>query len=241
MDLKNRSVKRASLVIGAAAILVLGSTAVSAQTAGVPEGFKPIFNGKNLEGWHLSKTNHHGSTGNAYVENGAIVLKQRPFGQGGLLLSDKKYHNFDLYLEVKEISGCNSGLFLRSTEGGSAYQIELDQTRGNGNLLGEMMKVTKPARAPDIAQAWRYDEWNSIRVRMVGDAPHITLWVNGVQMWDVEEPVNDKIAGEADGRIGLQLHWFSPYEPAQGAGNMANMWRPDAAYRFRSIAIKELP
>jgi hypothetical protein len=77
---------------------------------------------------------------------------------------------------------------------------------------------------------------------MTGDAPHITEWINGVQMFDVQEPVNDKIAGETSGSIGLQLHWGSVYEPAlANAFSMTGMWKPDAAYRFRNIRIKELP
>ena len=212
------------------------------QTTGIPEGFTPIFNGKDTTGWHFSKTVHHGTTGNAYVENGELVLKQRPYGQGGLLLTDKKYHNFEFYVEVKEVWGCNSGLFLRSTEGGSAYQVELDQATNNANLLGELMRVSKPAQATDLPKVWKVDDWNSFRVRMEGDVPHITLWVNGVQMWDVQEPKNDKIAGETEGAIGLQLHWGSTYQPdiAQ-AGIGGGNWKPDAGYRFRNIAIKELP
>jgi Domain of Unknown Function (DUF1080) len=218
-----------------------GSNLRSQEADGIPSGFQAIFNGKDTNGWHFSRTSHHGTTAKAYVENGELVLKQQPFGQGGLLLTDKKYHNFELYVEVKEAWGCNSGLFLRSTEGGSAYQIELDQSFGNGNLLGELMRVSKPARAATIGEVWKTDDWNSFRVRMQGDAPHITLWVNGAQMWDVEEPKNDKIAGETDGEIGLQLHWSSTYQPELAQAFKMLMWKPDAAYRFRNVAVKELP
>lgn len=41
--------------------------------AQIPEGFKPIFNGKNLKGWHVSRTTHQGTTPNFFVEDGAIV------------------------------------------------------------------------------------------------------------------------------------------------------------------------
>ena len=33
----------------------------------VPPGFTPIFNGKDLTGWHVSQTNHHGTTPNFHV------------------------------------------------------------------------------------------------------------------------------------------------------------------------------
>jgi hypothetical protein len=165
-------------------------------------------------------------------------LKQRPYGQGGLLFTDKKYKDFELYLEAKPDWGCNGGIFFRSTEAGSAYQIEIDQGRTSGNLIGELMRLTKGARATEASQVWKYDDWNSFRLRVVGEAPHITLWINGVQMWDVEEGQNDKIADEADGLIGLQLHWSSSYSPAGTL--LSNMWRPGGAHRFRNVAIKEL-
>jgi hypothetical protein len=214
-----------------------------AQDVGVPVGFSKIFDGKDLKGWHLSRTNHHGTTGNVTVEDGAIVLRQRPFGQGGLLLTDKKYKNFDLYLESRPDYGCNGGIFFRSTESGSAYQIELVGGAARGDLIGENMRVSKSYYVPadDIKKVWKDDDWNSFRLRVVGDVPEITLWINGVQMYDVQEPVNDKIAGETDGYIGLQLHWNSLYETTPGGRDMVGTWKPDSAHRFRNIAIKELP
>src|SRR5262245_60824316 len=92
----------------------------------VPEGFTPLFNGKDLSGWHISKTNHHGVTPDFRVLHGMIVGTQSPFGQGGILLTDKKFRNFEVYMEVKPDYGCDSGLFLRSSEAGEAYQVMLD-------------------------------------------------------------------------------------------------------------------
>src|SRR5262249_29828268 len=57
----------------------------------VPAGFTPIFNGKDLTGWHVSKTNHHGTTPDYHVQQGLIVGTQNPRGKGGILLTDKKY------------------------------------------------------------------------------------------------------------------------------------------------------
>lgn len=213
------------------------------QSSSIPNGFAPIFDGKDLKGWHLSRTNHHGTTGNVSVEDGAIALRQQPFGQGGLLLTDKRYKNFDLYLEAKPDYGCNGGIFFRSSESGSAYQIELVGGAARGDLIGENQRVSKSYYVPadDIKKVWKDDDWNSFRLRVVGDAPEIALWINGTQMYDIQEPVNDKIAGETDGYIGLQLHWNSLYETTPGGMDMVGTWKPDAAHRFRNIAIKELP
>ena len=96
----------------------------------VPDGFTPIFNGKDLTGWHVSRTNHHGTTPEYRVVNGIIVGTQSPRGRGGILLTDRKYRDVEVYMEVKPDWGCDSGLFLRSSESGEAYQVTLDYLPG---------------------------------------------------------------------------------------------------------------
>jgi hypothetical protein len=202
-------------------------------------GFTALFNGRDTTGWHFSRTVHHGTTGQATVEDGAIVLRQEPFGQGGLLLTDKRYRDFELYLETDINPGYNSGIFFRSTEGGSAYQIELTGAASTGNLLGENLAVSQTAQATRFAEVWKAGAWNSFRLRVTGDAPKITLWINDVQMWEVQQPKNDKIAGEVDGFIGLQLHWTAPTSAA-GSSMGPTTWKPGGALRFRNLFIKEL-
>jgi len=134
----------------AGVMLSLCAATGSAQTVNIPEGFTPLFDGKSLKGWHWSLTNHHGSTGKATIEDGALTLRQYPYGQGGLFVTDRKYKNFELSLEVKAPFGCNSGIFFRSTESGSAYQIELLPGTGTtGNLLGELMRVSVAPKVTD--------------------------------------------------------------------------------------------
>src|SRR5687767_8606365 len=220
---------------------LLLSLAVYISNAQVPGGFKPIFNGKDLEGWHISRTTHQGTTPDFRVENGVIVVTQRPYGQGGILLTDKKYKNFDFYIEVKIDSFTNGGIFIRSSESGIAYQVEFDEnSKSTGNLYGERMQVSKGAEAIGRSKVWKENDWNSFRIRMTGDVPRITLWINGVQMWDVTQPKNDFIAGVTEGMIALQSHWTALYSPAAGEWNGLQSWAPGAAHRYRNIAIKEL-
>src|SRR5512138_973925 len=110
-----------------------------APAVAVPAGFTPIFNGQNLTGWHVSPDNHHGVTPEFRVVHGAIVGAQSPFGDGGILLTDKHYKNFELYMEVRPDYGCDSGIFFRSTESGHAYQVTMDYLPGGsmGRLITE--------------------------------------------------------------------------------------------------------
>ncbi len=214
--------------------------AISAQPGRIPKGFIPLFNGKNLTGWHISRTTHQGTTPHIKVENGMIILKQHPYGQGGVLLSNKKYRDFELYLEVKFDSFCNGGIFIRSTESGQAYQVELAEPGGTGDLLGEMLRISKGAKATNKAKAWKPDDWNAFKIRMTGEVPKITLWINGMFMWEVTEPVNDFTAGATAGMIGLQAHWSAPYVASVQEFDMSGSWRPGASHRYRNVGIKEL-
>ncbi len=100
-----------------------------------------LFNGRNLQGWHTnSEKIGHGTGGRWTVEEGAIVGEQDPpgSGNGGILLTDHIYGNFEVTLEVKPDWGVCSGLFLRSTEKGQCYQVMIDY-RENGNI-GEIYR-----------------------------------------------------------------------------------------------------
>jgi len=220
--------------------LLFFTTCGNVQPQEKPEGFTSIFNGTDLKGWHTSRTSHQGTTGYFHVVDGAIVLKQNPYGQGGVLLSDKKYRNFELYVEVQIDSFCNGGIFLRSTESGQAYQIELAVPGANGDLFGERMNISVPGKAKYIQTIWKNNDWNSLRIRMTGPIPRIALWVNGSLMWDIQQRKNDFIAGATEGMIGFQSHWSAQYLPTPGSFNMPGAWKPGGAHRFRNIMIKEL-
>lgn len=209
----------------------------------IPEGFTRIFNGRDTTGWHPSRTSHHGRTPSVTVKNGAMYILQEPFGMGGVVLSDKPYGNFEFYVETDLRPGYNSGIFVRSTEEASAYQIELDALGGNGNPLGEMMNnLGRPERTnfTPIAEVWKQGEWNAFRLRVEGAAPRITLWVNGAKIWEVKYPVNGRPDGATKGFIGLQYHFLTAMTPSPMVMPLTYN-TPGVPLGFRNMAIKELP
>src|SRR6187402_2369198 len=130
-------------------VVTLAATAVLCSDIGaqgqIPDGFTRIFNGKDTSGWHISRTTHHGATGSYTVKDAVLFMQQKPFGQGGLLMTDKSYKDFDLYVELNPDAGFNSGIFLRSTESGSAYQIEVVAPgAATGDLIGEGIRFSRP-------------------------------------------------------------------------------------------------
>src|SRR5689334_1422604 len=107
------------------ALLIAAGFMLSATTAGEKkkgDGYVAIFDGKSLDGWHVSaKSGHsgmskHKSGGKWQVKDGYITGTQDEPGNGGLIITNKKYKNFEVVLEMKNDFGLDSGLFLRSTE-----------------------------------------------------------------------------------------------------------------------------
>jgi hypothetical protein len=218
----------------------------------IPEGFTAIFNGKDLTGWHVSGTNHHGTTPDFRVVHGVIVGTQNPRGKGGILLTNKKYKNVEVYMEIKPDWGCDSGLFLRSSEAGEAYQVTLDYLpnggmggiygerltgvsgggRGGETLSAEQRAERNRARTAVWQKAWKREAWNSVRARIEGDVPHITVWINDQLITDFTDTANHAAGGATDGMIAIQMHFTDEKTPR---------WVDGGFWRWRTIAVKELP
>ena len=228
-----RSQMRFSLTVTCAAVQLLA--------AATPAGFAPIFNGTNLDGWHVSEVNGHGNTKAWTVKNEILMGTQEPVGNGGILLTNKKYKNFEISLEVNPDWGCDGGLFLRSNEKGQAYQVMIDYLPGGsvGGIYGEGLKGIEDKTGSgdktgkDWQQYWKKGEWNQIRARIEGEVPHIQVWLNGHQLVDWMDSVNHSADGATDGMIALQVHRTSPEWKSQ-------RWVAGGYHRFRNIAIKEL-
>jgi hypothetical protein len=77
-------------------------------------------------------------------------------------------------------------------------------------------------------KAWKREDWNTIRIRVEGDVPHIQMWVNGVQITDFTDVANNAIGGVTEGMLALQVH--GQYR-----------WQPGGFWRWKNIGIKDLP
>ncbi|HXK09672.1 MAG TPA: DUF1080 domain-containing protein [Vicinamibacteria bacterium] len=219
-------------------LAVLVAAAVPAFLAASPAGFAPIFNGKDTTGWHVSEVNHHGNSKGWTVKDGVLLATQDRPGNGGILLTDRKYRDFEVSLEVLPDWGCDGGLFLRSDEAGDAYQVMIDYLEGGvvGGIYGEgfapLPAGTGEKVNRDWTKHWKKDEWNTIRARIEGDVPHIRVWLNETPLVDWTDSANHSKDGATDGMIALQIHF---------SNEKTQRWKPGGFHRFRNIAIKELP
>lgn len=222
---------------------------------GNEDGFVSIFDGKTLKGWHISSASGHSrasgnKTGGKWVIAEETILGCQDIpGNGGILVTDEKFGDFEVVLEMKNDFGPDSGLFLRSTENGTAYQAMIDY-HANGNLMGiygegmggkpHLRNFSFLASPDQIRQEpeagfplpilvdswdkfWRHDQWNELRARIVGELPKITTWINGVKIMEWKE---SEKRHPVKGGIALQVH---------GGGDSTKEY-----VRYRKIRVKRL-
>ncbi len=236
----------------------------------VPDGFTPIFNGVNLTGWHASRTNHHGTTPDFHVLDGAIVGTQSPFGKGGILLTDKSYRNFELYMEVRPDYGCDSGIFFRSTEAGHAYQITMDYLPGGsmGSLITEAIANPNPAAragragaAGGAGRAGAAGRGRGSAPRVVGGIPLGSTAPMGDASWMKvwKREAWNTVRARVEGDIPHVQVWINDVlvtdahettnraEGGMVSGPIAiqihggDRWVQAGFWRWRNLGIKELP
>jgi len=132
---------------GAMGIFALGSRGASAAANGAQsaqvEKWIELFDGKTLAGWHKNpKKIVHGTGGVWEVEPGGVLAgHQDPpgSGNGGILLTDRKFGDFELSIDMKPAWGSDSGVFLRANDLGQGIQMTVDYYDGGniGHLYGE--------------------------------------------------------------------------------------------------------
>jgi hypothetical protein len=216
--------------------------ALFVNAASADEGFKPLFNGQNLEGWI-----QRGGKAKYRVEGDAIVGESVPNTSNSFLCTEKDFANFEFEVEFKVDPDLNSGIQIRSECFDEAKKLKLKQDGeekeinvGAGRVHGYQVEIDPKERAwsggiydegrrgwlfnleknEPARKAFKPNEWN--RFRIVANGPSIKTWINDVPAADLTDDVTPK------GFIALQVHGVgSREEPLQ--------------VQWRKIRIKELP
>ena len=161
------------------------------------EGFTDLFNGENLDGWHIM------NDGKFSVMDGAIVLD----GGRGWLRSDKEYANFILRLEVRWIKDKqDSGVFLRASEEGNnwpktRYEVQAENSPRIAKIFGA-------AHQRDEAKAFKLlkpnEAWNSYEITCDGASCEVKFNGEVVATSDAFKVPSGFIGLQGEGG---QLHW----------------------------------
>lgn len=213
-------------------LIGLGFFLTAAQTSRAdepkpPNGFRAIFNGTDLSGWH--GLNPHKAakikgeardaklaemraefTEHWRVEDGELVND----GHGPYATSDEAFGDFELRLEYKTVAGADSGIYLRGTpqvqiwDSNQQYNPAKPTRRphlGSGGLFNNSPDTLgrDPLRKADKP----FGTWNLVRIIQIG--ARTWVWLNGKSVvegsvmenfWDRSQPL------PAIGPVMLQTH-----------------------------------
>jgi hypothetical protein len=189
-----------------------------------PEGFVPVFNGRDLEGWA-------GAVDNYQVEDGAIVCKP---GKGGTLHTTERFGDFVVRFEFQLPPGGNNGLAIRYPgSGDAAYagMCELQVLDSEHEKYAKLDARQYHGSAYGIAAAHRgylrpTGAWNYEQVTVRGSTIKVEL--NGVTILDVDiGPIDTFMANSPHPGKDLKEGFFG----FAGHGDPV---------RFRNVSIRRL-
>jgi hypothetical protein len=177
------------------------------------DGFVPLFNGKNLDGWWC-----RGKNKDAYqVKEDGVLLVTGEEG-GDWLFTDKEYGDFVLRYEYRCVSGeGNSGVGIRATKDGNpAFDgFEIQVLRPGWETPYQRSCALYAVQPPKVEADKPFGEWNAVEV--MADGTRIRTKLNDTEVYDVhttdftpetvkedwQKPANDR---PLSGYIALQDH-----------------------------------
>ncbi|MGL6094453.1 MAG: 3-keto-disaccharide hydrolase [Fimbriiglobus sp.] len=233
---------RFCLLVVAAAAFAAGPLSAAADPHA---GFTPLFNGKDLAGWHgwavhakggspldLAKATPEerekliaGWTEDAKkhwsVQNGELVND----GQGAYLATDKEFRDYELLLEYKTVAKADSGIYLKATpqvqiwDSTEESKFQLGADKGSGGLWNNSPGAA--GKDPLVKADRPFGEWNKFRILQIG--ARTTIHLNDKLVVDhaiLENFWNRKLPLPVAGSVLLQTH--------------------GGEIRFRNILVREL-
>ena len=193
-----------------------------------PTGFRALFDGKDLAGWHgmghTSPLKLHEMTAvqrakklaadtveakkHWRVVDGALVND----GHGPYLTTDEEFGDIELMVDYKTVPRADSGIYLRATpqvqiwdftKAGGKWKLGAD--KGSGGLWNNSPGA--PGKDPLVLADKPFGQWNHFRIRQIG--ARTTVYLNDKLVvdnaimenyWDRKSPLL------ARGPIQLQTH-----------------------------------
>lgn len=194
-------------------------------------GWRPLFNGKDLNGWkHVGK-------GSMTVENGLI----RGHGGMGLLYYTKeKFGNCTIRVVYRmEKENSNAGVFIRIPVEPHeewmpvhyGYEVQIDNhpetsDEDDYHITGTLYSISKPLAKPGKPGP----EWNTMEITL--DGPRTLVYVNGEKVTDYRE-------GDP---VPPRKFDFEPYRgtrPNTGYIGLQNHGEHDVVF-FKEVSVKPL-
>ena len=153
----------------------------------VKDGFKPLFNGKNFEGWTGNTVDYH-------AENGEIILHIENGPSHGNLFTSDEYRDFIYRFEFQLTPAANNGLGIRAPlEGDAAYEgMELQILDNEDPVYASLAPYQYHGSVYGVIPAKRgylkpTGQWNYQEVVAKGSRIKVTLNGTVILDWDIKE------------------------------------------------------
>lgn len=217
-----------SLSVLVTALAFSGSSHAQTAPDQVPDGFRPLFNGRDLSGWTALETRDPRQFAalpteeqQRLIEEGQAAMRRFWRVEGGELINDgdgpylttlDEFEHFELWIDYKTVPLADSGIYLKATpqvqiwdytEAGGKWNIGAD--KGSGGLWNNPPEA--PGKDPLFFADKPFGEWNRFFIRQIGAKTWVWLndqiVVDGAIMsnyWDRKLPL------AARGPIQLQTH-----------------------------------
>lgn len=194
--LRSVSITASGLVLSGCGLL----SAADAPQRSVEPKMKPLFNGKDLDGWETARPELW------VVEDNMIIGRSPGIKTNEFLYTKQKYGDFKLRYEVRLVKDDgNSGVQIRSArmDDGHAKGYQVDVGKGYWGSLyheeGRGMLAHYKREEGSASDPVKLDGFNLFEV--TAQEHHITVHVNGTKTVDLHDP-----EGELEGFIALQIH-----------------------------------
>ncbi|HEY0432683.1 MAG TPA: DUF1080 domain-containing protein, partial [Chitinophagaceae bacterium] len=200
------------------------------------EGFVPLFNGKDLNGWKglvanpVLRAKMNADTLSRAQQKADEVMRKGWYVQDGVLhfsgngeniCTVKKYGDMEMFVDWKITKDGDAGIYLRGTPQVQIWdtsRVDVGAQVGSGGLYNNQKNPSKPLRLADNA----IGDWNHFHIIMKGD--RVTVYLNGVLVVD---------------NVALENYWDRnmPLFPEEQIELQAH----GTHVAYRDIYIRELP
>jgi hypothetical protein len=170
-------IRRARLVASALPLVLLAACGGGGSETDA-EGWRTLLDGSDLSGWNVV------GDANWHVESRAARADQST--AASFLVSEDRFADFDLELELWVDSEANSGVFLRCQNAGtiadtSCYEVNIFDTRPDQTYrTGSIVNVAEPAEF-----VYTGGQWN--RMKIAADGARLQVALNGRAMVDTKD------------------------------------------------------
>ncbi len=207
-----------------------GCSCLQASRVKPPAGFVALFNGRELDGWrglpgdlpavmNMTPTQRDAAQDAAdermrdhwHVKKHGVLWFD---GEGDNLCTVGNYGDFELLVDWRIPRGGDSGIYIRGNP-----QVQIwDNPVGSGGLYNNKHHPSKPLLVADKP----IGEWNTFRIRIVGD--RVTVHLNDALVVD-ETPMEN---------------YWEPGKPLPAIGSI-ELQAHGGPLEFRNVFVREIP